>query len=103
MNSTDKRLFDFVLKVATNTYIQAINDPSGAPLLPRIKPILRTNELRLEALLTSRLSVFHEEDLRQVLKVTQWAQNTTDRQSLLGHLEYIKERLDALNADLVNE
>ncbi|EJH39984.1 hypothetical protein VC116059_001741 [Vibrio cholerae O1 str. 116059] len=49
------------------------------------------------------MSVFHEEDLREVLKVTQLAQNTTDRQSLLGHLEYIKERLDALNADLVNE
>lgn len=30
MNNTDKRLFDFVLKTATNTYIQATNDHTGA-------------------------------------------------------------------------
>ncbi|HAT8542861.1 hypothetical protein [Vibrio vulnificus] len=103
MNNTDKRLFDFVLKAATNTYIQAINDHTGASLIPQINLILRTNEQRIEALLASRLSAPFDEALRKILKVTQKAQNTKDRQLLIGHLEYIKERLDSLNADLVNE
>lgn len=99
MTPTNKRLFELVCKSAKSTYIQALNDHLGTQFLSYIQDELKSNVRRLKALLDDLEGLPSAEKLEELLKVSEKAYLTENRQLLVGHLEYIHETLEGIKAD----
>ncbi|EOY4666128.1 hypothetical protein ACP52K_001989 [Vibrio alginolyticus] len=88
MKPTNKRLFELVCKSAKSTYIQ---------------DELKSNVRRLEALLDGQEDLPSTDELEEILKVSEKACSTENRQLLVGHLEYIHETLEDIQNDWIKK
>ncbi|EJG0898876.1 hypothetical protein C4H01_RS23295 [Vibrio parahaemolyticus] len=103
MKPTNKRLFELVCKSAKSTYIQAINDHLGTQFLSYIQDELKSNVRRLKALLDGQKDLPSTDKLEEILKVSEKACSTENRQLLVGHLEYIHETLEDIQNDWIKK
>ncbi|MCR9962649.1 hypothetical protein NB573_21595 [Vibrio alginolyticus] len=101
MKPTNKRLFELVCKTAKSTYIQAVNDHLGTRFLSYILDEVKANVRRLKALLDGQEGLPHMSKLEEILKVSEKACSTQNRQLLVGHLEYIYETLEDIQSDWI--
>ncbi|MDP5253337.1 MULTISPECIES: hypothetical protein [unclassified Vibrio] len=103
MKPTNIRLFELVCKSAKATYIQSINDHLGAQFWSYIQDELKSNVRRLKALLDAQEDLPSTEKLEDLLKVSEKAYSTENRQLLVGHLEYIHETLEDIQSDWIKK